>query len=133
MKYAVTLSRSAAVALSFLALGVTLWRGLEQPRVALAFGIVIAVGEAVRVRLPGGDPDGNATTSAPLGAAGALGYALLGEVGGQDTSHGPLQCVAVVIVAALAGIAPHAARGATITTDEAVRGVLAVGFAAACF
>jgi hypothetical protein len=133
MKYAVTLSRSAAVALSFLALGVTLWRGLEQPRVALAFGIVIAIGEAVRVQLPGGDPDGNATTSAPLGAAGALGYALLGEVGGQDTSHGALQCVAVVIVAALAGIAPHAARGATITTDEAVRGVLAVGFAATCF
>jgi len=133
MKYAVALSRAAAVALSFAALAVTLWRGLEQPQVALAFGVVIAVGEALRVQLPGSDHDGGATTSAPLGAAGALGYALLGEVGGEDTSHGVLQCVAVVIVAALAGVAPRAARGSSIALDHAVRGVLAVGFAATCF
>ncbi|HEV7626465.1 MAG TPA: HD domain-containing protein [Streptomyces sp.] len=110
-----------------------MWRGIEQPQVALAFGVVIAVGETVRVQLPGTDHDGHAPTSAPLGAAGALGYALLGEVGGQDTSHGALQCVAVVIVAGLAGNAPRAARGSSIALDHAVRGVLSVGFAATCF
>ncbi|OEU85541.1 metal-dependent phosphohydrolase [Streptomyces abyssalis] len=133
MKYLVALSRASAVVLSCAALGVTLWRGLEQPLVALAFAAVIAVGESARVRMPGRDHDGRAPTSAPLGAAGALGYALLGEVGGRDTSHGALQVVAVVIVAALAGSAPRAARGPSLDLDQAMRGVLAVGFAATCF
>lgn len=134
MKYAVALSRAAAVALSCAALGITLWRGLEQPMVALAFAVIVAVGESVRVRLPGRDHDGRAPTSAPLGAAGALGYALLGEVGGQSTSHGVLQVVAVVIVAALVGNAPRRhTRGPCLELDDAVRGVVAIGFAATCF
>ncbi len=133
MRHAVTLSRAAAVVLTCAALGFTLWHGLEQPEVALAFGLVIAVGEAVRVQLPGSDHDGRAPTSAPLGSAGALGYAMLGEVGGTQSTHGVLQCVAVVIVAGLAGVAPCAARGSSIAPDHAVRGVLAVGFAATCF
>ncbi|NLU72029.1 metal-dependent phosphohydrolase [Streptomyces sp. HNM0575] len=133
MRYLVALSRGAAAALSFAALGLTLWRGLEQPWVALAFAAVVAVGESVRVQLPGGDHDGNPATSAPLAAAGALGYALLGEVGGERTTGGVLQVVAVVIVAALAGNAPRAAAGPALELDHAVRGVLAVGFAATCF
>ncbi|MGH3310239.1 MAG: HD-GYP domain-containing protein [Streptomyces sp.] len=133
MKYTVVVSGAAAAALGLGSLGATLWHGLEQPGVALAFGLVIAVGEAVRVRLPGTDHTGRAPTSAPLGAAGALGYALLGEVGGRVTTHGVLQCVAVVIAAALAGLAPRAPRGCSLTLDHAVRGVLTVGFAATCF
>lgn len=133
MTFAVAVSRTAAVVLSFAALGFTLWHGLEQPGVALAFGAVIALGEALRVRLPGSDFDGPPPTSAPLGAAGAMGYALLGEAGGRETTHGVMQCVAVVIVAALIGTAPRAAKGCPIPLDHAVRGVLAVGFAATCF
>ncbi|SCK31660.1 HD-GYP domain-containing protein [Streptomyces sp. WMMB 322] len=133
MRIAVALCRGAAVALSCAALGVTLWRGLEEPWVALAFAAVVAVGESARVRLPGRDHEGRAPTSAPLGAAGALGYALLGDVGGEGTTHGVLQVVAVVIVAALAGHAPRALRGPSLEVDHALRGVLAVGFAATCF
>ena len=133
MRHLVALFRAAAVALSCAALGVTLWHGLEQPWVALAFAAVVAVGESARVRLPGRDHDGRAPTSAPLGAAGALGYALLGEVGGRNTTHGVLQVLAVVIVAALAGHAPRAMKGPSLEIDHALRGVLAVGFAATCF
>lgn len=133
MRSVVALCRAAAVALCCAALGITLWRGLEQPWVALAFAAVVAVGESARVQLPGRDHDGRAPTSAPLGAAGALGYALLGEVGGRATSHGVFQVVAVVIVAALAGHAPRAMRGPSLEVDHALRGVLAVGFAATCF
>ena len=38
MRHLVALFRATAVALSCAALGVTLWHGLEQPWVALAFG-----------------------------------------------------------------------------------------------
>jgi len=134
MRYASAVIRAAAAALGGVALALTLWRGLEEPRVAMAFGLVIAVGETVRVRLPGTGQTGRAApTSAPLAAAGALGYALLGEVGGRPTTHGALQCVAVVIVSALVGLVPRAARGCRLPRDHAVRGVLAVGFAATCF
>ena len=43
-----------------------------QPEIALAFGALIALGELVRVNLPGD------RSAAPLGAAGALAYALAG-------------------------------------------------------
>ena len=56
--------------------------------------------------------DGGQREPAPLGAAGALAYALLGENGGRATHHGVLQVVAVVVVAAsLVGAVPHVARG----------------------
>jgi hypothetical protein len=133
MRYGAALIRAAAAALALSALCATASRGVEQPRVALAFGLVIAVGEALRVRLPGAGPAGRAPLRAPLAASGALGYALLGHVAGRPASHGVLQCVAVVIVAALVGLAPRLARGRAPEFDSAVRVVLAVGFAAVCF
>ncbi|SCK12471.1 HD-GYP domain, c-di-GMP phosphodiesterase class II (or its inactivated variant) [Streptomyces sp. WMMB 714] len=133
MRYAAVLCRAAAAALVLAALGVTLWRGLQEPYVALAFGSIIAVGEVLRVRLPDSVHDGVVRSSAPLGAAGALGYALLGDVAGRPAGSGVLQCVAVMIIATLAGLVPRAAKGATITPDHAARGVLTVGFAATCF
>ncbi|AXK37007.1 HD domain-containing protein [Streptomyces armeniacus] len=94
--------------------------------------MVITVGELVRVRLPGTDH-----SVGPLGTAGALGYALLGEAGGRATSHGALQVVAVVVTATLLGLAPHLAAeraaGRAFVLDHAVRRVLAAGFAAVCF
>ncbi|MFI6700541.1 HD-GYP domain-containing protein [Streptomyces sp. NPDC050509] len=106
----------------------TLWHGLAEPRIALAFGVLIAVGELARWGALPGERE-----PAPLGAAGALAYALLGENAGQQTSHGVLQTVTVVLAATLAGAVPHVARGHGPTLDHLVRRVLTVGFAAICF
>ncbi|WP_420705444.1 HD-GYP domain-containing protein [Streptomyces sp. NRRL F-5126] len=115
--------RIAAGALVLAGLAGTLWRGVTDPRNALAFGIFIAVGELARW---GAGP--REREPAPLGAAGALAYALLGESAGRDTGHGVLQTVAVTFAAALAGGAPHGP-----SPDHLARRVLTVAFAAACF
>lgn len=70
---------------------------------------------------------------APLGSAGALAYALLGQLAGRPTHHGVLQIVAVVVAAALAGAVPHVARGRGPAVDHVARRVLTVAFAAVCF
>ncbi|MFF4257251.1 HD-GYP domain-containing protein [Streptomyces sp. NPDC001663] len=108
-------------------LAVTLWTGLEERPAALAFGLLVTVGEldrwtGARVR-----------EAAPLGAAGALSYALLGEDAGQPTHHGVTQVVAVVLAAALLGSVPHIARGQGPVLDHLARRVLTVAFAAVCF
>ncbi|WP_374775737.1 HD domain-containing protein [Streptomyces sp. NBC_01310] len=124
--------RGAAAVLTVLGLGHTLWNGVVEPGAALAFGTLIAVGELARRdhRGPVGPVDRH---PAPLGSAGALAYALLGESAGQPTHHGVLQTVAVVVAAALAGMVPHVARGRGPAVDHLSRRVLTVAFAAACF
>ncbi|MFK4223566.1 HD domain-containing protein [Streptomyces sp. NPDC019890] len=106
----------------------TLWHGVEQPGNALAFGAFIAVGELARWGSQPGERE-----PAPLGAAGALAYALLGECAGRPTTHGVLQVVAVVVAGVLVGAVPHVARGSGPALDHVARRVLTVGFAAACF
>ncbi|MFJ3225604.1 HD-GYP domain-containing protein [Streptomyces sp. NPDC086783] len=105
----------------------TLYRGLDERGAALAFGLLVAVGELARWS------GSEERESAPLGAAGALAYALLGENGGDPTHHGPLQTVAVVVAAALVGCVPHVAHGRGPALDHLTRRVLTVGFAAVCF
>ncbi|MEV0441538.1 HD domain-containing protein [Streptomyces spectabilis] len=119
--------RGAALLVAVGALGVTLWRGVEEPRTALAFGVLIAVGELARWGSVG------EREPAPLGAAGALAYALLGESGGRATHHGVLQVVAVVVAAGLVGAVPHVALGRGPAPDALARRVLTVAFAAVCF
>ncbi|WP_425357104.1 HD-GYP domain-containing protein [Streptomyces inhibens] len=122
---------ATAGALACWALGWTLWNGLAEPGIALAFWVLIAVGELV-----GRGPDpatGAGREAAPLGVAGALAYALLGEAGGRPTTHGVPQTVAVVLAAGLVGIVPHVARGRGPALDPLARRVLTVGFAATCF
>ncbi|MEI5519987.1 metal-dependent phosphohydrolase [Streptomyces brasiliscabiei] len=119
--------RGAALLVALLGLGHTLWHGLDEPRVALAFGVLMVVGELSRWRGAQG------REAAPLGAAGALAYALLGESAGRPTGHGVLQVVAVVVAAALLGCVPHVARGYGSTADHLTRRVLTVAFAALCF
>lgn len=109
------------------AVAATAARGVVQPSYALVFGTVIAVGEMARARLP----DGRET--APLGAAGALAYALLPDVHGTVSRHGVLQVVAVVGVALLAGTLPHVARGRAPAPAYVARRLLAAGFAATLF
>ncbi|MDX3852567.1 HD-GYP domain-containing protein [Streptomyces sp. AK02-01A] len=114
--------------LTVAALGDTFWHGLVEPRTALAFGVLILVGELARWGALPGERE-----PAPLGAAGALAYALLGENAGRATTHGVLQTVAVVVAAALAGAVPHVARGRGPALDHMARRILTVGFAALCF
>ncbi|WP_405942209.1 HD-GYP domain-containing protein [Streptomyces sp. NBC_00207] len=122
--------RGAAAVLTVVALGHTLWNGVVEPGAALAFGALIAVGELARRDRQDGSVD---RLPAPLGSAGALAYALLGQNAGQPSRHGVLQIVAVVVAAALAGIVPHIARGRGPALDHLSRRVLTVGFAAVCF
>ncbi|MFF1713270.1 HD-GYP domain-containing protein [Streptomyces sp. NPDC058268] len=114
--------------LTLLGLGWTLWHGIAEGGIALAFGGLVAVGELARWGTGGSDRE-----PAPLGAAGALAYALLGEAGGHTTHHGVFQVIAVVVGAALVGAVPHVALGKGPALDHVARRVLTVGFAAACF
>ncbi|MFJ8975468.1 HD-GYP domain-containing protein [Streptomyces sp. NPDC102282] len=120
--------RGAALLLALVALGHTLWNGVVEPGHALAFGVLVAVGELARW---GALPEER--EPAPLGAAGALAYALLGRSAGQETAHGVLQVVTVVVAAQLLASVPHVARGSGPGPDQAARRVLAVAFAALCF
>ncbi|MEU6097421.1 HD domain-containing protein [Streptomyces sp. NPDC047079] len=121
------LAHTTAVLLAAGCLGLTLWHGLDEPAVALAFGVLVAVGELSR--WSGSDE----REPAPLGAAGALSYALLGQIAGRPTHHGVAQVVTVVLAAALAGCVPHVARGRGSAADHLTRRLLTVGFAAVCF
>ncbi|WP_330461955.1 metal-dependent phosphohydrolase [Streptomyces sp. NBC_00820] len=108
-------------------LAVTLWTGLDDRGVALAFGVLIAVGELGRWS------EARVRQAAPLGTAGALSYALLGADAGRPTHHDAAQVVTVVLAASLLGGVPHIWSGRTPTLDHLARRVLAVGFAAVCF
>ncbi|MGR6972608.1 HD-GYP domain-containing protein [Streptomyces cynarae] len=121
------LAHAAAGLLGAGCLALTLRHGLEEPGAALAFGVLVGVGELGRWSGSG------EREPAPLGAAGALAYALLGETAGRPTHHGVPQVVAVVLAASLAGCVPHVARGRGPTTDHLTRRLLTVGFAALCF
>ncbi|MER7668797.1 HD domain-containing protein [Kitasatospora sp. NPDC096128] len=131
---------TAAAALLVLALGAVAVRGIAEPRVALAFTALIALGECVRITLPGD------REQAPIGAAGALAYALLGPLRGVPTAHGTLQVVAVTGTGLLLGWLPGLALprrpgrphrrppwADPARRDSAARRLLAVGFAAAVF
>ncbi|MFC9299059.1 HD-GYP domain-containing protein [Streptomyces sp. NPDC057011] len=126
--------RGAAGVLTVAGLGHTLWNGIAEPGIALAFGTLITLGELARRDQRDDHRSGGADRQpAPLGSAGALAYALLGQNAGQPTHHGVLQIVAVVVAAALAGIVPHVARGRGPAVDHVARRVLTVTFAAVCF
>ncbi|MFJ3789176.1 HD-GYP domain-containing protein [Kitasatospora sp. NPDC090091] len=122
-----------------MAFGVVAVRGVAEPGVALAFTVLIALGECVRITLPGD------REQAPIGAAGALAYALLGPLRGLPTGHGVFQAVAVtgagLLLALLpALLLPHGARRHRqppwrdqVRLDGAARRLLGAGFAAAIF
>ncbi len=100
-------------------------------QIAIAFGALIAVGELVRVNLPGD------RSAAPIGAAGGLAYALLGDFRLPDetiaTTYGVLQVVAVSTIAILIGAVPHMAVGQPPRLESLARRVLIAGFAALLF
>ncbi|MFF3335029.1 HD-GYP domain-containing protein [Streptomyces sp. NPDC002888] len=117
---------TAAALVALISLCVTFRSGIHEGALALAFGLLVTVGELTRWR-------GRVREIAPLGAAGALAYALLGENAGLPTHHGVSQSVVVVLAASLLGSVPHIAQGRSPTLDHLARRVLTVGFAAVCF
>jgi HD domain len=83
---------------------------LTEARDAIAFGSVIAIGELLRLGLPGG------REAAPIASAAALAYALLLPAG--ELPHGysvhslvALQVIAVTAVGMTVGALPHIAAG----------------------
>src|SRR3984957_14505499 len=79
--------------------------GVTDPRVAIAFGALIAFGEVLRLNLPGD------RESAPVGLAGALAYALLIKVGHHPAQHSAHQVVTVAAIGMIVGALPHLAVG----------------------
>src|SRR2546430_867360 len=80
-------------------------QGLRDPRIAIAFGALIAFGEVLRLNLPGD------REAAPIGFAGALAYALLIRVGTQYVQHSAEQVVTVATIGMIIGALPHLAVG----------------------
>jgi hypothetical protein len=79
--------------------------GLRDVRFAVAFGVLIAFGELLRLNLPGD------RESAPIGTAGALAYALLIQVNKQLIVHSAWQVVTVTAIGMIIGALPHLAVG----------------------
>src|SRR5260370_15626682 len=79
--------------------------GLRDVRTAVAFGVLIAFGEVLRLNLPGD------RESAPIGFAGALAYALLIKVSTHNVQHSAEQVVTVATIGMIIGALPHLAVG----------------------
>jgi hypothetical protein len=83
----------------------TVLTGVAAPRWAIAFTALIALGELLRLTLPGD------REAAPIGTAAALAYALLIRVGPVPARHSALQVVAVTGIGMTLGALPHVAVG----------------------
>jgi hypothetical protein len=79
--------------------------GLRDPRIAVAFGALIAFGEVLRLNLPGD------RETAPIGFAGALAYALLIKIGTHVVQLSAEQVVTVATIGMIIGALPHLAVG----------------------
>ncbi|MFF7748151.1 HD-GYP domain-containing protein [Streptomyces sp. NPDC007971] len=124
---ALRLIHGCAALVAALSLAFTLWSGMHERGVALAFGVLIAVGELTRWS------DAPVRRAAPLGTAASLSYALLGVDAGHPTQHDAPQVVTIVLAASLLGGVPHIWCGRSPTLDHLARRLLTVGFAAVCF
>ncbi|HEY2551430.1 MAG TPA: HD domain-containing phosphohydrolase [Streptosporangiaceae bacterium] len=103
--------------------------------VAIAFGLFIAVGEVLRLALPGG------REAAPIAMAGSMSYALLLGVAGVSEVNGKpqilyipaLQVIAVVAVGMLIGALPHVVAGRPAGLTSMCTRLLAVACVAFIF
>lgn len=115
------------------AVAMTAARGLVDPLTATAFCVLIGFGEMVRLRLP------DDRMQAPIGMAGALGYALMSHVppeslpAGDRAMHTIDQTVVVVAVGMLLGALPHALAGRPSELEGIARHILVVAAVAAAF
>jgi hypothetical protein len=101
--------------------------GLTQARAAVAFGALIAFGELLRLSLPGD------REAAPMGSAGAFGYALVLQIGLTQARQPALQVVAVTAVGMIVGALPHLAAGRPAGVAGVAARLLAVAIVAFAF
>ncbi|GGL52417.1 HD-GYP domain-containing protein [Planomonospora parontospora] len=109
---------SAAGLMALAGVAYTAAVGLVQAEFAIGFGALIAAGELARLTMPGN------REVAPIGAAAALGYTLLLDVGTTRAEHPALQVVAVTAVGMVAGALPHLAVGRPPQLDALARRLL---------
>lgn len=98
--------------------------GPAEWEIALVFAVVIAIGETMRITLPGG------RDNAPLSATACLGYALTYRVGGHPAVWGAPQVVVVVAGAAVVGSLPQMLVGRPPSAGYLIRRVGITGVAA---
>src|SRR6201996_5108789 len=96
---------AAAGLLVVVAIVRTVLTGVSAERWAIAFTALIALGELLRLPLPGD------REAAPIGTAAALAYAMLIRVGPVPARHSALQVVAVTGIGMVLGALPHVAVG----------------------
>ncbi len=101
--------------------------GLRDTHDAVAFGVVIAFGELLRLSLPGD------RESAPIATAGALAYALLIKVGDDRVSLAAHQVVTVTAIGMMIGALPHLAVGRPARIGGMAARLLAVAAVAFLF
>src|SRR5271157_3038609 len=101
--------------------------GLQDPRIAIAFGALIAFGEVLRLNLPGD------RESAPIGFAGALAYALLIRVGTHLVHYSAQQVVTVATIGMIIGALPHLAVGRPARVSGMAARLLCVACVACIF
>lgn len=101
--------------------------GVVAARSAIAFAALIALGELLRLNLPGD------REAAPIGTACALAYALLIRVGSSPARHSAFQVVAVTGVGMALGVLPHLAVGRPARTAGMASRLLAVACTAFVF
>lgn len=119
---------SGAAVLVALAAAVQLGRGgLVEPWIAVAFAVVIAFGEAMRVALPGG------RDSAPIAETATLGYLLAFTSGGHRATYPPAEVIVVVTTATLVGTSIQAYAGRPPQSGYLARRVLTAAIAAAVY
>ncbi|GAA4893742.1 hypothetical protein HNR25_001480 [Streptomonospora salina] len=111
-----------AIAAAFAA-GSLLWTlitGFVEGQTALAFGVLIALGELARITLPGN------REVAPVASAGAIGYTFLLTLGGDTVHHSAWQVLAVVTVGFALGELPHIAAGRSPEWSDVARRMLVI-------
>ncbi|MCW2944291.1 MAG: metal dependent phosphohydrolase [Actinoallomurus sp.] len=101
--------------------------GLRDSHTAVLFGALIAVGELLRMLMPGN------REVAPIASAGSLGYALLLRVGSEPATHSALQAVTVTACGTLVGSLPHIAVGRIPRLDATARRILSPALVAFIF
>jgi hypothetical protein len=125
-----TAPRLLAAAAGVLVVGAvvqTVLAGVVAVRWAIAFTALIALGELLRLNLPGD------REAAPIGTACALAYALLIRVGPVPARHSALQVVAVTGIGMTLGALPHLAVGRPARLPSMAARLIAVALAAFAF
>ena len=117
----------ASAVLTCVAVVDTARSGFPRPLVALAFALMIGLGELLRVNLPGD------RRSSPVGVAGGLAYVLVLQVGERPVGQDILDVVTVIALASLAGTLVHLLAGRKGHLLDPARRLLALWVAAAAF